>query len=513
MATSLGAYNHACTVDALVAEALALRGASVDILLCDGELPACQMSKMSRVGAADLAENGQKSVCAMCHAKGMRRFGRFGSAVRQYSDFLTEADRREAESLARTIDADAIRGYRHDGIPVGEHAFAGALRYFARGDLEGEPYADPILRKYFDAGLRTVAAMKRLFATERYDVVVAHHGIYIPQGMIGEMARRSGVRLVTWNPAYRNHCFIFSHHDTYHHTMISEPTETWDQLDLTPGRERLTLAYLSSRRAGTQDWIWFHDKPVENAADFLKDLGVDPDKPVIAALTSVVWDAQLHYKANAFPDMLVWLKETIRYFERRPDLQLLIRVHPAELRGMIPSRQRAADEIAKAFPVLPPNVFVLEPDNQASTYALCDAANATIIFNTKTGVEISAVGCRVIVAGEAWIRGKGFSVDASSREDYVSILDRLPWDPRLEAETRRRAQRYAFHFFFRRMIPLPFVEQSEPGRFVVRLPKDKSLAPGQWPGLDTICDGILTGSPFCYPLEAIDADAAASVSA
>ena len=60
-----------------------------------------------------------------------------------------------------------------------------------------------------------------------------------------------------------------------------------------------------------------------------------------------MWDAQLHYPANAFPSMLDWVLQTIRYFASRPDLQLLIRVHPAEIRGTARSRQPLVPEIER----------------------------------------------------------------------------------------------------------------------------------------------------------------------
>ena len=80
----------------------------------------------------------------------------------------------------------------------------------------------------------------------------------------------------------------------------------------------------------------------------------------------MIWDAQLHYPANAFKDMLDWVLETIRYFAGRPDLQLLVRIHPAEVRGNIPSRQPLLAEILGAFPELPPNVFVIPPESNRS---------------------------------------------------------------------------------------------------------------------------------------------------
>jgi hypothetical protein len=84
--------------------------------------------------------------------------------------------------------------------------------------------------------------------------------------------------------------------------------------------------------------------------------------------------------------------------------------------------------------------------------------NSAIIYGTKMGVELTSVGMPVIVAGEAWIRNKGLTEDASSPDEYFRILDRLPFPGPLGATQLARARRYAYHFFFNRMIPLPFVE-------------------------------------------------------
>ncbi|MCZ7589026.1 MAG: hypothetical protein M5U27_09280 [Gaiella sp.] len=221
-------------------------------------------------------------------------------------------------------------------------------------------------------------------------------------------------------------------------------------------------------------------------------------------MTNVFWDAQLHYRANAFADMLDWVVQTIAYFAGRPELQLLVRIHPAEVRGTIPSRQPMLAELEKAFPALPPNVFVIPPESNSSTYAAMDVCDAVLIYGTKTGVELASRGTPVVVAGEAWVRGKGVTLDASSPEEYFRILDRLPLGRRLDEDTVRRARMYAYHFFFRRMIPLPFmrhVEGNQPAPFSVEIDGLGDLLPGRHEGLDVICDGILEGTPFVYPAE------------
>ena len=119
------------------------------------------------------------------------------------------------------------KGLSGKGLPVGEHALAGALRYFAKGTITDEPLGEAVARRFLAAAVSTAIAYDRLFESMKPTVVVAHHGIYAPQGIVAALARQRGIRVVTWNPAYRRQCFIFSHGETYHHSLMTEPTERW----------------------------------------------------------------------------------------------------------------------------------------------------------------------------------------------------------------------------------------------------------------------------------------------
>jgi hypothetical protein len=192
---------------------------------------------------------------------------------------------------------------------------------------------------------------------------VLTHGIYVPWGILGEVARQEGVHVSTWNVAYRKRRFIFSHDDTYHHTLMTEPHEHWENMKLSVTQERELMQYLRSRREGMFDWIVFHQATLQEPGVIARRVGIDANKPVIGLLTNVSWDAQLHYPANAFPNMLEWLVQTCEYFATRPDLQLLMRIHPAEISGFPPSRQPILQELRKYVPVLPPNFFGVPPDS------------------------------------------------------------------------------------------------------------------------------------------------------
>ncbi len=500
IATSIGSHLAAMQMESVLAVALSLRGATVHALLCDQLLPGCQMCEPRFFPEIKrfVTHGPGKDLCGHCFGPGCRAYRDAGIPVHAYSEMLSEEDLQYAENISSRMAVEDIGSYTLDGMKIGEHAKAGALRFFACATIDQEPYAEPVLRRYLKAAVITALSVKRLLEKEKYEVVVFHHGIYVPQGIVGEVARKCGVRVVNWNPAYRKNSFIFSHGNSYHYTLMDEPVSVWENMNWTEDNESAIDHYLRSRWEGKNDWIRFHEKPCIDKDRILSEIGCDTRRPIIGCLTNVMWDAQLHYPANAFANMLEWLLHTVGYFAGRPELQLVIRVHPAEIRGSVPTRQPVLAELEKHFPVLPPNVFVVPPHSDVSTYVLAELCDAVIIYGTKTGVELTSVGIPVIVAGEAWIRNKGITGDADSVPGYEALLDKLPLGERLPVETITRAKKYAYHFFFRRMIPLGIFEQGPglpPYRFVGSL---TDMAPGHDPGLDCVCNGILHATPFVY---------------
>lgn len=508
IATGTGGHKAALEMELVLSAALTARGAEVQALLCDGVLPACQLCE-PRIfpDAGKFASNGPGALCKVCYAPGRDRYYDTGLSPLRYSQYLAKEDFDEARELAQSVPISEIENFKVGDVSVGEHAKAGTLRYFARGTLSNDPVTNSVYRRYFNAALLTYFAISKLVKQENIDVAVFHHGIYVPQGVIGATLRARNVRVVNWNVAYRRNCFIFSHDDTYHHTLMTEPPETWEDMSWSLEREKAIDDYLISRRSGTQDWIHFLGEPVFDEVAIYEKLGCDRNKPIILCLSNVVWDAQLHYPKNAFENMFEWVKDTIEYFQGRPDLQLVIRIHPAELRGSVPTRQPLEEQIRAEFPSLPSNVFLVMPDDDISSYKLADLCSSAIIYGTKMGVELTAMSIPVIVGGEAWIRNKGLTRDVKTRKQYRSILSELPSNERLTAEATAKAKKYAYHFFFRRMIPVSCFSQGSddlPYQFTGGL---SGLLPGKDAGLDVICRGILLGTDFIYHPEELSSQA------
>jgi hypothetical protein len=194
--------------------------------------------------------------------------------------------------------------------------------------------------------------------------------------------------------------------------------------------------------------------------------------------------------------MFHWLEFTIHEFISRPMLQLVVRVHPAEVRLLQKTRERVVEQLVKWFPTLPNNVKIVPPESDMSSYALIDLSTAASVYTSTIGLEAALRGVPVMVAGDTHYRGKGFTYDIESPEHYAALLGTMPSWLRTSKETVDRARRYASLFFLRNMIPLDLVTELDDGSVLFNFESFDALKPGRHKVLDHICTAILEQRGF-----------------
>jgi hypothetical protein len=507
IASGYGSSETKLAVESILSVGLRLRGAAPTVLLCDKALAASEFNRYGNYQPSPgkygprLGPHGQLLACRLCTQPITDVFRTLALPRTRLSAYSRSDDLGRLSELIDEVPCEDYRSYRYKDIAVGEHAFSSVLRATLRGTLLDDEYTRWLFRRYLLSAMHLVDLTERLIANEQPERVVATHGVYVTHGTICEVARKHGIPVVVFGIPYRRGTIWLSHGDTYHRTLVTEPTTAWEDQVLTSEQEHQLDMYLDSKRGGGRDYVNYHPNPVEDARKILEDLALDSALPVISLYTNVLWDAQIYYTYNAFANMLEWIFATIEHFSGRSDVQLVIRIHPAEVKGGLPTAQPILPEITARYPELPTNVRLVPPESDVSSYSLAEMSKAALIYGTKMGLEIAIRGVPVIVAGETFNRGKGFTYDVSSAEEYFALLDRVATLPRNTPAMIARARRYAYYLFFRRMIDFPLfsVEDAHSSaglRLCFRSVSD--LAPGRDRALDIICEGILTGSPFSY---------------
>ena len=100
IASSMGGYPLGALLESTLAVALTLRGAQVDVMLCDGLLPACQITVIRDVSPQELAGADRPPRCATCHPSGQSVFGPLGLPVRWSRMLLNRGQMHTAQRIA-----------------------------------------------------------------------------------------------------------------------------------------------------------------------------------------------------------------------------------------------------------------------------------------------------------------------------------------------------------------------------------------------------------------------------
>jgi hypothetical protein len=250
---------------------------------------------------------------------------------------------------------------------------------------------------------------------------------------------------------YRRNSIIISRGDTYHRTLIYDNNNKWENIEFTEKHEKKIDSYLKSRWTGSTDWEFYFKNPKFDVDNYFQKNNIDINRPIIGLATNVQWDAQVSFPTNFFSNMLDWLFYTIDFFIKNNHLQLIIRIHPAELNISKFSLQRTEIDIEKKYSKLPNNILIVKPGDNISTYSLFDKCNSVIVYGSKIGSETAATNIPTAVCGESFIRNKNIAIDINSIKEYDKFLNQLPLSKNfMSSEKLQRAKKYAYHFWFRK---------------------------------------------------------------
>jgi len=156
--------------------------------------------------------------------------------------------------------------------------------------------------------------------------------------------------------------------------------------------------------------------------------------------------------------MADWLSDTLRFFARRPQVQVVVRVHPGEAL-LVSGGMSMLEVVQHTLPQLPPHIHVIPADARINTYDLMDLTTLGVVYTTTVGLEMAMDGIPVVVAGRVHYRGRGFTWDPDSWDAYYDLLEQLfhaPQELALSQQQVEAARRYAYHFFFTYPRPYPW---------------------------------------------------------
>jgi len=307
----------------------------------------------------------------------------------------------------------------------------------------------------------TFAALTALewMQANKPDVVLVPNGLILEMGIVFRVARYLDIPAVTFEFNDQREQIWLAQNTSIMRQDTDYLVEARCKLPMTDEMyER--LADLENARRGARVWgkskrLWQYVSS-QGAEETRKALGLD-NRPTVLLAANVLGDS-LTLGRNIFAEsMSEWITKTVQYFAERTDVQLVVRIHPGE--KIVPQAKSMGTVVREALPELPSHIHVIGALDNINTYDLIEIANLGLAYTTTVGVETAMNGIPVISCGETHYRGRGFTIDPNTWDEYFATLENVLFDlsaHRLNDEQTAKAWNYAYRFFFEYPRPFPW---------------------------------------------------------
>ena len=307
----------------------------------------------------------------------------------------------------------------------------------------------------------TFAALAALewMQTNKPDVVLIPNGLILEMGIVFRVARYLNIPAVTFEFNDQREQIWLAQNTSIMRQDTDYLVEARCKLPMTDEMyER--LADLENARRGARVWgkskrLWQYVSS-QGAEETRKALGLD-ERPVVLLAANVLGDS-LTLGRNIFAEsMSEWMIRTVQFFANRSDIQLVIRIHPGE--KLVPQAKSMETVVLEALPEIPKHIHLIGALDNINTYDLIEIANLGLAYTTTVGVETAMNGIPVISCGQTHYRGRGFTIDPNTWDEYFAALEKVLSDlpaHRLNDQQTEKAWNYAYRFFFEYPRPFPW---------------------------------------------------------
>ncbi|HSM26054.1 MAG TPA: hypothetical protein VK856_14415 [Anaerolineaceae bacterium] len=304
----------------------------------------------------------------------------------------------------------------------------------------------------------TAQSLLAWLRSDKPDIVIVPNGTIMELGICYRVSKYLKIPTITYEFGDQRNRFWIGQNSEIMRQNTDDLWKAKQDEELTQEKlEKVRELMISRQKASLYEnfsRLW-QGIPTQGSEKTRKNLGLD-DRPIVLLATNVLGDSLTLGRQVFTKSMAEWIERTVQYFVARKDAQLVIRVHPGEIKSRGIS---IVETIHKLLPELPEHIKLIRPEEKINTYDLVEIADIGLVYTTTVGMEMAMSGIPTIVVGDTHYRNRGFTIDPDSYVNYYKLLGSMLGDPssfRLSQEKIDLAWKYAYHFFFDFPKPFPW---------------------------------------------------------
>jgi hypothetical protein len=473
--------------------ALKLRGYKVHALMCGQSLSKCE--NINQKQNFSLA-------CSLCKLE-QKKFSK--SYDINHIEYLKEIDLKEYNKileLVKIVNLKDIFQYEYKKVSIGKYVEGGVSRYLLISNIDLITN-ETLIREYFLTALLTVEATRSTLDRLNPKFVIASHGIYSTWGTAMETCITYGYNIVVWGRGYIGKGnMVASHNASYLFETINESSQYWENNIISDRVNNEINKYFENKRnpfSGV-DHVNYYQDIKKSDDDIFHILKLDKIRKKIGIYPNIPWDGKMFSATNEFPDLNIFVKYILEWANSNPDVDMIIRSHPAEAyRKGNESIERFIDIIYQECDVLPKNIIYINPTDSINSYELSEICEAALMYSSTLALEFAYIKHPVIQVGLNNVSNKGLIFDAQTKDKMFHYLDMaVTGKLKVDEKMHKRVIQYSDHWINKRHLPEELLNLNHLSFDGYTFDNPEKLNKGNYKTLDFFIDRCEDGKPFIW---------------
>jgi hypothetical protein len=465
-----------------IAKFLQIRGHEVKMVICNKTLSMCTTHFTIR-------KPFNPWVCKNCANFSKKFYEITKLPYTCYNEYITQNDIESIKNSVNKISAEECENYIYKGVTVGYHAVTSAQRYFL-GDKPSRSTYEPILRTELINAMISTDVAEKVYNKEHPDILISSHGCYSSWGSFTDYFMNRDVSIYVWGIG-ETHTIRFAYPKSDFNKYFNDVRQ---KKLLNEDEEKELDNFFNLRSRGTEGQVVYYGFKETTEEELKKKYAFQNFEKTYVMFPNVPWDSAAFATGEkiAFKDIYDWFLYNAELFKNKPNYQLIIKIHPSEVKVM-ESKTTIAEFIAdKCYP-LTENIKIIPPDTKISPYSLFPFIDVGLVYTGTIGLEMSMNGIPVITGGSAHYANKGFTNDTKTKEEYAKLLYK---DISISPDQQRLAKLYAYFYFIKSFLPNSFMISNNFMDISWNMHSLDEVKPGKNKYVDHICDYIIKGKVY-----------------
>ena len=427
---------------AIIGEWMRQLGHDVVELSCGGFGVAACPALEYRYGSSDVSEKARKQICNECrgmsHAIGHTK----DVALIRIDEYIEPDDYDACRLKAKLLVAKTRNSVTHEELKLISHAsYEILLRLKFQGEEIPENHKQSLENAIYVCLLAETGTKRLLEKYPSFDRVIVNNSLRGLNRTILNCVIQSGAQPVFVNAGSNiahqlSQIMIFNTEEASLDWANSPGWQAYKLSDAQIPRLQQIKEHFVSLFEAKSNFVYSDQSRSMSSEVIYKRLHLSHDKTTFLALMASNDERVAAESVGAleffrdrkylFKNQIAWLKFLVEEFRSRPDIQLIIRVHPREF----PNKRESvlsehARDLLKELDDLPSNVHVNWPTDEISLYDLVQVVDVGLVASSSTGLQLATLGIPIGIHNSSLLTGytRELGTDLGSTKEYRAFLD------------------------------------------------------------------------------------------